>query len=188
MSDKQGLLLVISGPSGVGKGTVCKELIKLSNEYKISVSKTTRNPRPGETEGISYYFDTKENFEKLIDQGELLEYANFCGNYYGTPKKPVDENLKNGVNVILEIEVQGAMKVKEKRPDCLLIFVMPPSKKELKKRLKGRGTEPEDVIKQRLNRALEELSLCREYDYFVINHNPLEAAKEIIEIVNKERK
>lgn len=186
MADK-GLLIVISGPSGVGKGTVCKELFNLSDEYKLSVSKTTRNPRPGETDGVNYFFDTKENFIKGIDNGDFLEWAEFCGNYYGTPQKAVDETLEKGFNVILEIEVQGAMKVKEKRPDGVFIFLMPPSKRELASRLKGRGTESDDVIQERLARSVEELKLCGEYDNFVINHHPTDAAKEIIEIVNKEK-
>ena len=184
MTDK-GLLVVISGPSGVGKGTVCKELFKLSDDYKLSVSKTTRSARPGEIEGVNYFFDTKQNFIKGIDDGEFLEWAEFCGNYYGTPQKAVDETLDKGINVILEIEVQGAMTVKEKRPDGVFIFLMPPSKKELQERLKGRGTETDDVIQKRLLRSVEELKLCGEYDHFVINHDPVSAAKEIIEIVNK---
>ena len=187
MSQK-GLLVVISGPSGVGKGTVCNEITKLSDKAKISISKTTRKPRRGEVDGINYYFDTKENFENLIKNDALLEWAEFCGNYYGTPKAEVERLLGSGFNVILEIEVQGAMKVKRKCKDGVFIFVMPPSEEELEKRLRGRGTETDEAVSNRLKRALEEIKLAKEYDYHVINYEPLQAAKEILDIIEKESK
>ncbi len=167
MFDK-GILLIISGPSGAGKGTVVKELMK-DDKYCLSVSVTTRQPRKGEVEGISYYFRSEEEFKKLIDEGALLEYASFCGNYYGTPVKYVEEKLSEGKNVILEIEVQGAVQVKERYPEAVLIFLTPESISDLEDRLRGRATETDEVIKLRLNRAREEVQLMEKYDYIVLN-------------------
>ena len=153
----RGILTVVSGFSGSGKGTIMKELMKkYAVSYALSISATTRNPRPGETDGVEYFFRTKEQFEQMIKEDALIEYAQFVGNYYGTPRAYVEEQLEAGKDVILEIEIQGALKVKEKFPDTLLLFVTPPSAEELKNRLIGRGTETMDVIESRLARAVEE--------------------------------
>ncbi|MDF2594298.1 MAG: guanylate kinase [Clostridia bacterium] len=183
---KEGLKMVISGPSGSGKGTIVKELIKSEN-FKLSVSATTRAPREGEENGVHYFFKTKEEFERMIAAGDLLEYAAFCENYYGTPKAFIEECVKAGKDIILEIEVQGAKQIKEIYPDAIFIFVIPPTLTELKKRLIGRNTETKEVIQRRLERAKEELSLYKEYDYIIINDNIEQAAKYIQEIVNTEK-
>lgn len=183
---KEGLKMVISGPSGSGKGTIVKELIKSEN-FKLSVSATTRAPREGEENGVHYFFKTKEEFEQMIAAGDLLEYAAFCENYYGTPKAFIEECVKAGKDIILEIEVQGAKQIKEIYPDAIFIFVIPPTLTELKKRLIGRNTETKEVIQRRLERAKEELSLYKEYDYIIINDNIEQAAKYIQEIVNTEK-
>ena len=147
-----------------------KELMKkYADSYALSISATTRNPRPGETDGVEYFFRTKEQFEQMIKEDALIEYAQFVGNYYGTPKAWVEEQRNSGKDVVLEIEVQGALKVKEKFPDAVLIFVLPPSAKELKSRLEGRGTETQDVVLKRLSRAEEESAFVEQYDYIVVN-------------------
>lgn len=168
MEDK-GILIVISGLSGAGKGTLVKELMKTYNNYALSISATTRTPRPGELDGREYFFKTKEEFEGMIGNNKLIEYAQYVGNYYGTPKDYVDKMLEEGKDVILEIEIQGALKVKEKFPDTLLLFITPPSADELKRRLIGRGTEDADTIISRLKRANEEALGIENYDYFVVN-------------------
>ena len=183
----EGLKIVLSGPSGSGKGTIVKELIKKEN-FCLSISATTRLPRQGEEEGVHYFFKTKEEFEKMIANHELLEYACFCDNYYGTPKAFIEESVQKGKDVILEIEVQGAKQIKEIYPEAIFIFVMPPSLDELEKRLVGRNTESQEVIKQRLARAKEELSLYEAYNYIVINDTLDEAVAEINEIVKVEKK
>jgi guanylate kinase len=183
---KEGLKLVISGPSGSGKGTIVKELIKSEN-FKLSVSATTRAPREGEKNGVHYFFKSREAFEKMIVEGELLEYAAFCENYYGTPKAFIEECVRAGKDIILEIEVQGAKQIKAIYPDAIFIFVVPPTLKELEKRLVGRNTETKEVIQKRLERAKEELSLYKEYDYIIINDNIEQAAKYIQEIVRIEK-
>ncbi|MDD6733135.1 MAG: guanylate kinase [Lachnospiraceae bacterium] len=167
--NKEGILVVISGFSGAGKGTLVKKLIETYDRYALSVSMTTRNPRPGEMDGVHYFFTSKEDFEKTINEGGLIEYANYCGNYYGTPKEFVDRMRAEGKDVILEIEVQGALQIKEKFPTALLLFVTPPDAKELKKRLYGRQTETEEVIQKRLNRACEEVEWMDQYDYIIVN-------------------
>ena len=153
---EKGILIVVSGFSGSGKGTIMKELLKQYDNYALSISATTRNPRPGEEDGREYFFKTVEDFEKMIAKEELIEYARYVDNYYGTPRAYVEEQLEAGKDVILEIEIQGALKVKEKFPDTLLLFVTPPSAEELKSRLVGRGTETMDVIEFRMKRAKEE--------------------------------
>lgn len=165
----RGKLLVISGFSGVGKGTTVKKMVEEYEKYKLSVSATTRNPRAGEVHGEHYYFVTKEQFEQMIVDKELLEYAEFVGNYYGTPKSYVEENLEKGNHVILEIECQGAEIVKKLVPEAVLVFILPPSAEELKNRLIGRNTEDPEVIEQRLLRAVEETEYLENYEYFVIN-------------------
>lgn len=182
----EGLKIILSGPSGSGKGTIVKELIKESN-FVVSISATTRGPRVGEEHGVHYFFREKEEFEEMIAKEELLEYANFCGNYYGTPKSFIDETIKDGTDVILEIEVQGALQVKEVYPEAIFIFIMPPTFEELKKRLVGRNTETPEVIKKRLARAEDELLHYKEYDYIVVNETIEEAATQIKEIVKAEK-
>ncbi len=166
---ERGKLLVISGFSGVGKGTTVKMLVEQFEKYKLSVSATTRNPREGEVHGEHYFFVTKEQFEQMIVDKELLEYAEFVGNYYGTPKSYVEENLEKGNHVILEIECQGAEIVKKLVPEAVLVFILPPSAEELKRRLIGRNSEAPEVIQKRLLRAVEETKFLKNYDYFVIN-------------------
>lgn len=180
---RKGILIVVSGFSGAGKGTLMKELLKNYDNYALSISMTTRGPREGETDGKEYFFTTRENFEKKIAEDGLIEYAEYCGNYYGTPKAYVQQQLEAGKDVILEIEIQGALKVKEKFPDTLLLFVTPPDAAQLKSRLVGRGTETMEVIETRMNRAAEESEGIEAYDYLVINDVLEECTKEIHEIV-----
>ena len=167
--NKEGILIVVSGFSGAGKGTIMKALLERYDNYALSISATTRNPRPGEEEGKAYFFKTTEEFEKMIAKDDLIEYAMYVGNYYGTPKAYVEEQLCAGKDVILEIEIQGALKVKEKFPNTLLLFVTPPSAEELRKRLEGRGTETQEVIDGRMKRAIEEAEYMDQYDYLVVN-------------------
>ena len=167
--NKEGILIVVSGFSGAGKGTIMKALLERYDNYALSISSTTRNPRPGEEEGKAYFFKTTEEFEKMIAKDDLIEYAMYVGNYYGTPKAYVEEQLRAGKDVILEIEIQGALKVKEKFPNTLLLFVTPPSAEELRKRLEGRGTETQEVIDGRMKRAIEEAEYMDQYDYLVVN-------------------
>ena len=169
MREKKGILIVVSGFSGAGKGTIMKALLERYDNYALSISATTRNPRPGEEEGKAYFFKTTEEFEKMIAKDDLIEYAMYVGNYYGTPKAYVEEQLRAGKDVILEIEIQGALKVKEKFPNTLLLFVTPPSAEELRKRLEGRGTETQEVIDGRMKRAIEEAEYMDQYDYLVVN-------------------
>lgn len=185
---KKGLLIVISGFSGAGKGTLVREILKKHYEYALSVSMTTREPRPGEREGVEYFFTDKEHFEETIRQDGLIEYAPYCGNYYGTPRAYVEEQLGRGKNVILEIEIQGALKIKEKFPESLLIFLTPPDAKELKRRLESRGTESREQISRRLARAVEESEGVEAYDYIVINDRLEECAEEIHRLVDAARR
>ena len=186
--EKKGILIVISGFSGAGKGTLVKELMRRHGEYALSVSMTTRNPRPGETEGVEYFFTDKAHFEETIAADGLVEYAVYCGNYYGTPRAYVEEQLEAGKHVILEIEIQGALKIKEKFPESLLIFVTPPNAEELKRRLEGRGTESREVIASRLARAAEESEGVELYDYLVVNDKLEESAEEIHHLVAAARR
>lgn len=183
---KQGILLIISGPSGAGKGTVVEQLCR-EDDFSLSISATTRKPREYEKDGVHYFFHTKEEFERMRDRSELLEWAEFCGNYYGTPRKYVTEQLMAGRNVILEIEVQGALQVKEIYPDGVLIFLVPPNLEELGNRLTKRGTEDKETINRRLRRALEEMELVERYDYLVINDTVAQAAEDIFTIVAAEK-
>ena len=165
---RRGILIVVSGFAGSGKGTLMKELLAQFDNYALSISATTRKPRGTEVHGVGYFFKTTEEFEKMIAQDELIEYANYVGNYYGTPKAYVEEQLENGKDVILEIEIQGALKVKEQFPETLLLFVTPPNAKILKERLVGRGTETMEVIEKRMRRAAEEAEGIPAYDYILI--------------------
>ena len=184
----RGILIVVSGFSGAGKGTLMKELISTYDNYALSVSMTTRKPRAGEEEGKSYFFVEKEAFEQTIAEDGLIEYACYCGNYYGTPREYVESCLDKGQDVILEIEIQGALKVKEKFPDALLLFIMPPSAKELRRRLEGRGTESDEVICQRISRAAEEAEGIENYEYIIINDKLDECVKEMHIIINAARR
>lgn len=187
MKDK-GLLLVISGFSGAGKGTVVKRLLEQHNDYALSISATTRSPREGEQDGREYFFKSKEEFEKMIEASELIEYARYVDNYYGTPKAYVEEQLKEGKNVILEIEIQGALNIKSMFPDAVLLFIMPPSAKELERRLVGRGTEDEATIRARLSRASEEAQGVENYNYIVINDDVDTCVETIDSIVKSEKR
>lgn len=182
----KGLLIVVSGPSGCGKGTILAEVLKNGNLY-YSVSATTRAPRPGEVDGVNYSFLTKEKFEELINNDGMLEYACYCGNYYGTPKEQVMKNLENGKDVILEIEVQGALKVMETCPEAVFIFILPPSIKELRRRLNKRGTEAEDVIEKRVAQAVSEIKLANKYNYIMVNGELEKAIDDLISIINAEK-
>lgn len=182
----KGILTVVSGFSGAGKGTVMKRLLEKYDNYALSISATTRAPRPGEEEGKAYFFKSKEAFEQLIREDALLEYACYVENYYGTPRAYVEEQLQKGKNVILEIEIQGAMKIKEKIPEALLVFVTPPSMEELKNRLTGRGTETQEVIESRLARAGEEAEGMEQYDYLLINDELEECVDTLHSIIKSE--
>ena len=179
----EGLLIVISGFSGAGKGTLMKRLIEDYQNYALSISMTTRPPRQGEVEGREYFFATREQFEEKIAQDGFIEYASYCGNYYGTPRAYVESQLAAGKDVILEIEIQGAMQIKEKYPDALLLFVMPPSAKALYSRLTGRGTETEEVIQKRLSRAAEESVGIEGYDYVMINDDLEQCVRQLHQLL-----
>ena len=184
---ERGLLIVFSGPSGVGKGTVRQEIFSTpDHKFEYSISMTTRQKRPEEVDGVDYFFRTREEFEELIKNGQMLEYAEYVGNYYGTPLTYVNETLDKGIDVFLEIEVQGALQVKKKVPDGVFIFLTPPDLDELKDRLVGRGTDSEEVIRQRIERAKEEIALMREYDYAVVNDEVPLAAERVKRIIEAE--
>ena len=183
----KGVLTVVSGFSGAGKGTVMKRLIQKYDDYALSISVTTRNPREGERDGIEYFFKTKEEVESMIENDEFLEYARYVDNYYGTPRFYVEEMLAKGKNVILEIEIQGAMQIKAKNPEAVLIFVTPPSFEELRNRLVGRGTETADVIESRLRRASEEAEGMSSYDYILVNDQVEDCVDRLHQIILSER-
>ena len=182
----KGILLVISGFAGTGKGTLVQELLKQYDNYALSVSATTRDPRPGEEDGVHYFFKTKEEFEQMIQEKKLIEYAGYVGNYYGTPKEYVQEQLENGKDVILEIEIQGALKIKEQFPETLLLFMVPPSAQVLEDRLRGRGTETEEVVQKRLRRAVEEAEFIEKYDYLIVNDDLDTCIHEAHEIIQSQ--
>nr|WP_295266113.1 guanylate kinase [uncultured Blautia sp.] len=183
----KGVLTVVSGFSGAGKGTVMKRLIQKYDDYALSISVTTRNPREGERDGIEYFFKTKEEVEAMIENDEFLEYARYVDNYYGTPRFYVEEMLAKGKNVILEIEIQGAMQIKAKNPEAVLVFVTPPSFEELRNRLIGRGTETADVIESRLRRASEEAEGMPSYDYILVNDQVEDCVDRLHQIILSER-
>jgi len=185
--NEQGLLVVISGPSGVGKGTIRKALFQIpDNNFCYSVSMTTRKPRLGEQDGVDYFFVSREQFEQKIKQKQLLEYAEFVGEYYGTPMDYVDKQLDSGKEVIIEIEVEGALKVREQKPDAVFIFIVPPSKQALLDRLTNRGTENSDTIQKRIQKAEREYHLAYKYDYIVVNDDVKNAADRIFAIIRAE--
>ena len=184
---REGILVVISGFAGTGKGTIVKGLLEKYDNFALSVSMTTRSPRPGEENGKSYFFVDKETFEKTIEEGGLIEYASYCDNYYGTPKAYVEEQLQNGKDVILEIEIQGALNIKRMFPTALLLFVMPPSAEELKRRLIGRGTETPEVVEKRMRRAAEESEGIENYDYIVINDKVEQCVADTYSIIEAAR-
>ncbi len=183
---RKGILVVVSGFSGAGKGTLMKRITQKYDNYALSVSATTRAPRPGEVEGKDYFFKTTTEFEKMIAKDELIEYAKYVDHFYGTPKADVEEQLEAGWDVILEIELQGALKVKEKYPEALLLFVVPPTVAELKNRLLKRGTETLEVIQNRLDRAKEEVDFLEQYDYLVVNDDLEECVDQIHGIIQAE--
>ena len=176
-------LIIITGPSGVGKGTVVKELLKRNKDIWLSISATTRNPRIGEKDGENYYFISDERFKDMIDKKEFLEWAQFAGNYYGTPLSTVNEKIEKGFIVLLEIEVEGAKQIKEKFPESLSIFLLPPSKEELEKRIRNRGTEKEEAIDRRLSRANYEIASSDQFDFVLTNHDVDETVKEVFKII-----
>lgn len=183
----KGILVVVCGPSGVGKGTVLNLVEERNEKLKFSVSATTRNPREGEIEGRNYFFVTTDKFKEMISRDELVEWVEYCGNYYGTPQKSIEESLKNGYDVILEIEVEGATNIKRKFPDSILIFLLPPSFDELKKRLEGRGTENSEIITKRIERAKVEMGFVKNFDYVIINDEVNRAADNLNNILASER-
>ena len=183
----KGLLLVISAPSGGGKGTILKELFAQEENLRLSVSATTRQPRPGEENGKQYFFLSREEFETKIRTGQMLEYAEYVGNYYGTPREPVERWMDQGRDVVLEIEVKGGAQVKKLMPECVSIFILPPSMQVLEKRLRGRGTEEEATIQQRLAKAREEIPHAKEYDYVVFNDRLEDAVSDLRAIIHGEK-
>jgi len=180
---KQGRLIVISGPSGTGKGSIIKKVMEQWPAAEFSISMTTRGMREGEEDGVHYYFTTHEVFEETIAQGGFLEWADVFGNYYGTPKAPVERRLGQGADIILDIDIQGGMNVRKAMPDAVLIFILPPTMKELRRRLENRGTDAQDVIEKRLAKALTEIGAAREYDYVVVNDDLDVAASEVLSII-----
>ena len=182
-----GVLIVLSGPSGTGKDSILKELKKIRDDFEISISCTTRSPRTGEIDGKDYYFLTKSEFMNKVDAGDMLEWATFCGNYYGTPKHELEDRLNAGINIILEIEVQGAEQVIKNSSEAVSIFVLPPSVQILKERLKNRGSDSLDAIEMRTREAAREISLAENYDYVVVNDDLKRCASDISKIIDCEK-
>lgn len=182
----KGKLIVFSAPSGCGKGTMLEEILK-NNNFRTAVSATTRNPREGEKDGVSYHFLSREDFDNKISADEFLEHAEYCGNCYGTLKSEVDPYLEQGTDVILEIEVQGAMKIRSLRPDALFVFIAPPSVKELRRRLKKRGTESDEVIEERVSKASGEIELAGNYDYIIVNDALEDAVDDFFAVIRAEK-
>lgn len=183
----KGLTIVVSAPSGGGKGTILKELFKLNSNLRYSVSATTRSPRQGEIDGVHYYFVTKDDFAGMISNGKMLEYAEYCDNFYGTPKDPVDDMTSQGFDVVLEIEVQGGAQIKKLVPDCVSVFIIPPSLEVLERRLRRRGTESDEIIAKRLTAARDELRHACEYDYVVVNDALENAVDDLASIIKAEK-
>lgn len=181
----RGQLIILSGPSGVGKSSIVKKVMEQHPKLRFSVSATTREIRPGEVDGVSYYFVTRERFMEMVQQNELLEYAEYVGNCYGTPAKPIDEALDLGYDVLLDIEVQGAMQIRELRPDALLVFLLPPSFEELERRLVSRGKDSAEVIRHRLETARVECAIADKYDYVIVNDDLDRAVNEFAAILDK---
>lgn len=184
---QKGLLVVVSGPSGAGKGTVCQKLLAQRDTAKYSVSATTRKPREGEIEGTNYFFVSESKFLDMIDNNGLIEWDKYCDNYYGTPKSYVESCIEDGLDVVLEITVAGALEIKQKYPECVLIFIIPPSYEELKRRIISRGTECCEVIEKRLEQAFKEMKYASKYDYLVLNDSVDSAAINIEKILDAER-
>ena len=186
----KGIVVIVSGPAGAGKGTICKALVeKYPDEYALSISATSRKPRGGEKDGVEYFFKTREEFEEMIRQDQLLEHACYLDNYYGTPKAWVEDKLNAGVSVILEIDIQGGFQVREKMPDALTVFILPPDMEQLRSRLEGRGTETPEQIEKRLARAQEELELAGEYDCSIVNEvveNSVEMLHNVIQLCKQD--
>lgn len=185
--NSKGRAVIISGPSGSGKGTTVKALLEERPDLKLSISATTRLPRPGEENGVNYFFVTREEFQKKIENGDMLEYAEFCENVYGTPREYIEQCVSNGEDVILEIEVQGGMQVMAKMPDAISIFLIPPNRQSLEKRLRGRGTETEEVIRERLAQSYEELKYSEKYDYVVVCGEMSKCVSDILNIIDSEK-
>ncbi len=183
----KGLLIIVSGPSGAGKGTICKELISRDDSILVSVSATTRKPRNGEVDGVSYHFLSRERFEKMILEDGFLEHACVYDNYYGTPKDFVVEQITQGKNVLLEIDIQGALQVKKKYPEGIFVFILPPSMKTLKSRIEGRGSETPESLKKRLSSAYSEIELIKNYDYFIVNDTVDHATDVLQAIITAEK-
>lgn len=184
---QEGLLVVVSGPSGSGKGTILNLLMKQNDKVRSSISATTRKPREGEADGVNYFFKSIDEFQEMIKKQELIEWVEYCNNYYGTPRAYIENTKNQGFDVILEIEVEGAVNIKKKYPDCVLVFILPPSFDELKKRIENRGTENDKVIEQRLERAKKEIEYIKYYDYVIINDVLQDAVDNLNSILKSER-